>query len=100
MGYKNESTAILLAFFLGVFGLYGIGHMYATALGRGFVVFFAGAILEVLGWVFLLAALADNGLWILLAGLELCGLLAFWIWQIFDARAVCRRHNKGLMGGH
>lgn len=94
MGHKNESTAILLAFFLGILGLFGIGHLYAGALGRGLLLFFVGLILQIISWVSLIAFLSGEALPILLDLLFLAGVLAFWVWQIFDARAVCRQHNR------
>lgn len=99
MSYKNETTAILLAFFLGFIGLYGIGHLYVGALGRGLVLFFAGGILEIISWVSLLAFLSGEALPILIDLLLLVGLLTFWVWQIFDARKVCRQKNRLTMGG-
>ena len=99
MDRKNETTAILLAFFLGIIGLYGIGHLYVGALGRGLLFFFVGLILEIISWVSLLAFLSEEALPILLDLLLLAGLLAFWVWQIFDARKVCRQHNRLTMGG-
>ena len=97
--YKNETTAILLAFFLGIIGLYGIGHLYVGTLGRGLLLFFVGLILEILGWISAIAAFSGEVALILIGLLLLAGVLAFWVWQIFDARAVCRQHNRLAMGG-
>lgn len=99
MDHKNETTAILLAFFLGIIGLYGIGHLYVGLVGRGLLLFFAGLVLEVLGYISAIAAFSEEVAWILLALLLLAGVLAFWVWQIFDARAVCRQHNRLAIGG-
>jgi TM2 domain-containing membrane protein YozV len=99
VGHKNESTAILLAFFLGILGLFGIGHLYVGVIGRGLLLFFAGLILEILGWISLEVVTEEEVVLILLALLLWAGVLAFWVWQIFDARAVCRQHNLQARGG-
>jgi len=94
--YKSEGAAILLAFFLGLIGLFGIGHIYVGRIGRGLVIFFVGLMLEVLAWFLILMCFVEGGPWIVLAIIVGLGDLAFWIWQIFDARAVCRQHNTEL----
>lgn len=99
MNHKSETTATLLAFFLGIIGLYGVGHLYSGALGRGLLLFFAGLILEVLGLIFAVAAASQEGTLITIATVLLIGILAFWVWQIFDARKTCRQQNSILQGG-
>ena len=99
MGYKNESTAILLAFFLGSIGFCGIGQLYVGVLGRGLLIFFFGLILFVSSISLLFADLALGGVWTVLFWLISLAGLGFWIWQIFDARAVCRQHNLQARGG-
>lgn len=94
--YKSEGTAILLAFFLGIFSICGVGQMYVGRIGRGFLILFIGLILFYLGLFLLLMCFVEGGPWILLTIVEGCGELAFWIWQIFDARGVCRQHNMEI----
>lgn len=99
MGYKSEATTILLAFFLGAIGLCGIGHLYCGRLERGLVLFFAGLVLFISGFTLLWVDLAYGGIWTALSLIVDLGGLAFWIWQIFDARKVCRDHNFRLQRG-
>lgn len=99
MNYKNETTATLLAFFLPMIGLYGISHLYVGALGRGLLLFFIGFLLYLFSIVTLVPAVLEGGGWILLAIIVNFSSLVFWIWQIFDARAICRQHNAVAAGG-
>ena len=41
---KSEGTAAILAFLLGLFCILGIGHMYASRLGKGLVLFLTGVV--------------------------------------------------------
>lgn len=93
---KSEGGAILLAALLGVFGICGVGQMYVGRIGRGLMVLFVGWLLFGLWYFLFLMCFVEGGAWVVLTIVEGFGDLAFWVWQIFDARAVCRQHNTEL----
>lgn len=109
---KSEGLALLLAILPGVFGLLGIGHLYASRIRRGVLLLIGGLLLSGIGSAcFIIGSL--SGLVVTPSGVllmqeappelfiywgigffvSLCG-LALWIWQIIDARAVCRQYNS------
>jgi hypothetical protein len=97
---KSEGVAVLLAVLLGGVGLCGIGQMYVGRITRGLVIFFTGLVLEILGWTCVILPSEKDLLRppvFLLATIIVFGGLTFWIWQIFDARNVCRDHNTKLL---
>ena len=87
---KSMNVTTLLAVLLGGILLCGFGHIYVGRIGRGLA--------------FLFADLAVGIVTILLftqGALPLCfivgaGNLALWIWQIVDARRLCREHNRRI----
>jgi len=84
-GWKSESTTLLLAILLGLFGLSGIGHLYVGVMLKGVVILIAGFMLGVVG--------------VLMFNVAVLGLVCFiayiplYIWQIIDARKLCRYYN-------
>jgi hypothetical protein len=84
MGWKSESTTLLLSILLGLFGLSGIGHLYLGMIGRGVVILIGGIVLGVVGVVTLMFVV---GWFLLIAYIPL------FIWQIIDARKLCRQYN-------
>ena len=86
-GYKTESTTLILAIVLGLFGLCGIGHMYVGRVGRGI-----GLLIGVL----VLAIIGGATIWFGIGAIFLIGVLILFIWQIFDARNLCREYNDYL----
>ncbi|MFC2018977.1 hypothetical protein ACFLU4_03365 [Chloroflexota bacterium] len=108
---KSEKVAVLLAALLGAIGFLGIGHLYVGRIRRGLILLigtwglvsisvmclFAWSMSHMIipppgqpigtppagRWVFLVVSLLFS-----------LGAIALWIWQIIDARAVCRDNNK------
>jgi hypothetical protein len=113
-GIKNETTATLMAFCFTLIGISGMGHMYVGAIGRAIVIMLSQWIIAAAGFILLTtgaslsaaASLSKNssgaigGVMALLGVVFLAGAFIFWIWQIFDARATCRRHNFEVMNGY
>jgi len=83
-GWKSDSTTLLLAIILGLFGLSGIGHLYLGMIGRGVGILIAGIVLWVVGAVTLMF-----GVGVVL----IIGYLVLFIWQILDSRRLCREYN-------
>lgn len=88
VGYKSEGTALVLAIVLGLFGLCGIGQMYAGRIGRGVGILFG---------VWILYGIGVATLYILIGIAFLIGGLILFIWQIFDARNLCKQYNDYLL---
>lgn len=93
---KSEGVAIVLAVLVGILGFYGVGHMYVGRIRRGLVILFLDWVISISGIVLMLMyeTLGTGG--IVLGIILLTGSFALWIWQIFDARNVCREHNQSL----
>ena len=83
-GWKSDSTTLLLAIILGLFGLSGIGHLYLGMIGRGVGILIAGIVLWVVGVVTIMF-----GVGVVL----IIGYLVLFIWQILDSRRLCREYN-------
>jgi len=83
-GWKSDTTTLLLAIILGLFGLSGIGHLYLGMIGRGVGILIAGIVLWVVGAVTLMF-----GVGVVL----IIGYLVLFIWQIIDSRRLCREYN-------
>jgi len=80
--FKNEGTALILSIILGVFGICGIGQVYAGKVGRGVAMVIVGIILVAVG--------------IATVGIGLIAYIAFFIWQIFDTKKLCKEYNEFL----
>jgi len=78
--YKNEGTGLILSIVLGLFGLNGIGQIYAGRVGRGIGIMIGSWVLIVVG--------------VLTMGIGLIAYLAIFIWQIFDTKNLCRQYNE------
>lgn len=109
---KSEKVVLILAVGVGLFGCLGIGHMYLGRLTKGFVLLFAGLIIDTASSLFLIGYFLskeeqqgpsfiktysyDNNY---LVGGGLVGLvyLVLWIWQIVDAKRVYRKINKSYI---
>lgn len=109
---KSEGTAMALAGALGFFHILGIGHMYVGRVERGLVLLLTGIALAILGYVFLNIFFGSAHYdywwsssvdyeygWLVPAILFLVFGFGLWIWHIFDARAVCREHNRRVSSG-
>ena len=80
--YKNEGTGLILSIVLGIFGLCGIGQIYAGRVGRGI-----GIMIGV--WILVAIGIATMGI-------GLIAVLAVFIWQIFDTKTLCKKYNNFL----
>ena len=87
-GYKSMRTTTILAVILGLFvGLSGIGHMYVGKVGKGIGILIGVLVLGVIG-----AATVMLGIGVIF----LIGAFILFIWQIFNARKLCREYNDYL----
>jgi len=98
--YKSEGITILLAVIPSLVGIYGLGHFYVGKIAKGILWLISGGLLLLIFGCLILASIfappgkepGDRGL-----GLFLILYFAFWVWHIFAARHVCRKHNQGLL---
>jgi len=88
---KSEGMAVVLALILGIFGLWGVGHVYAGKIGKGIGLLVAGLIFGGLFWVSLVLTVILIGF----AGLAIFGLILFggWLWQTYDAYETAKTYN-------
>jgi hypothetical protein len=89
---KNPWLATALAVGLGIFGLWGVGHLYAGRIARGFGLFVVGLIVGGLFW----ASVILTFFYIGFVGMILFGIvfLGGWLWQAFDAYNVTEEYNE------
>jgi len=106
--YKSEGITLVLSIVLGLMGLMGIGHIYIGRVKRGIIILIGGLFIwvivfipigflsvlddpqdlsdeEILAQVFgpMMGALIIGGI----------GGFALFIWQIINARSLCRDYN-------
>ena len=84
MGWKSESTTLLLAILPGLICIFGVGHLYLGVIGKGVVILIAGFVLLIVG---IATAAFGIGIVILILAIPL------FIWQIIDSRKLCRQYN-------
>ena len=84
LGWKSESTTLILSIVIGLFGISGIGHIYVGKIGRGVGILIAGFVLLIVG---IATAAFGIGIVILILAIPL------FIWQIIDSRKLCRQYN-------
>jgi TM2 domain-containing membrane protein YozV len=113
MSPKSEKIAMLLAALLGIVGFLGIGHLYVGKIRQG-INLLVGA------WVVAGASIFCFTVWssyqvvhplpgysralppayslilFVFSCVLFLGVIALWIWQIFDAKAVCQNYNKQI----
>ena len=84
MGWKSESTTLLLSIILGCLCISGAGHLYLGVIGRGVGILIGGLVLIILGFATIMIGV---GIVFLIAYIPL------FIWQIIDSRKLCRQYN-------
>ena len=105
---KSEGTALVLAILLGLIGLWGIGQIYCSRIGRGIVLLIFGLVIAGFGWSIFVYYYSltlsnvldesDNATESLSMLLFLLGsgviYLGFFFYQIYDARTLARYWNE------
>lgn len=82
---KSESVTLVLSILLGLFGLSGIGHMYAGKVGKGAGILILGLALVIIG----VATVA-----FFVGYIFLIVYLVVFIWQIIDSKKICQKYNE------
>ena len=105
---KNTGLTAVLALIAGIFGLWGVGHIYVGKIGKGLALLILGIILEWIVGFFVLFGATFGGMFGYhhygLAGLVggLLGGVIIWllitlvifIWQIYDAYKLAKYYNE------
>jgi len=108
---KSERIAIILAALLGAVGFLGIGHFYVRKIRRGFIllvgawILTGASVLLFAAWSMSHMVIPPPGypkvdppnytlIFLAISVALLLGLVALWIWQIFDAKAKCQNYNR------
>jgi TM2 domain-containing membrane protein YozV len=89
---KRPWVAAALALVLGLFGIWGVGHIYAGRFARGMGFLFAGLIIGGLFWLSVVLTVILIGY----VGMVLVGLVFVggYLWQAFDAYVVAQEYNE------
>lgn len=98
-GSKSPGIAAVLAGVLGLFGVWGIGHIYISKLSRGVVLLVSGLMLEGILWYFVLKFFSSCYLGPFdLMIFYLISLIGFvvWICQTYNAYTLAKKFNKHL----
>ena len=104
--WKSLSIATILAVIIGLIGIQGVGHFYVGKIAKGF-----GILISPLFMIFLVF-MASTGIttlqyatgdretiaivYIIITIGGVVGFIAMFIWQIYDARKLCREYNDYL----
>ena len=112
---KSQKIAMLLAVLLGAVGFLGIGHLYIGRIRRGLILLMGAWVLAGTSlFCFIASAMstmvipppdypkvevpAYSSVFFAIGVVLLIGLVALWIWQIFDVKAACRNYSKQVSG--
>jgi uncharacterized membrane protein YdbT with pleckstrin-like domain len=85
--YKSESTTLVLAIVLGLFGISGVGHIYLGKVGKGIAILIVNIVLAIIGGATIIIGIGIIFLIIY---------LVIFIWQIVDARSLCQYYNSHI----
>lgn len=89
--WKSESTTLVLAIILGLFGIQGVGHLYVGKIGKG-IAYLIGSLV-----IFGVAiGLIATGIGVIVGGPLLIVYFVMFIFQILDSRKQCRYYNDYL----
>ena len=112
---KSQKIAMLLAALPGAVGFLGIGHLYIGRIRRGLILLMgAWGLAGISLFCFIASAMSTMVIpppgypkvevptyylvFFAIGVVLFLGLVALWIWQIFDAKTVCRNYNRQLSG--
>jgi hypothetical protein len=111
---KSESISLLLGILPGLIGFLGIGHFYAGRIRRGLILLIGGWVLAGVSLFCFIAASMSTlvippsgqppeelpAYFFIFCSISIIlslGGLALWIWQIINARTVCRQYNNQII---
>lgn len=106
--YKGEGTTLVLSIVVGLMGLMGVGHIYLGRVRRGIIILIVGLLIWTIVFIpmIMLGMLSEveeddfdmTAMIGLMGGFMIVGIaaLALFIWQIFNARKLCKEYNEHL----
>jgi TM2 domain-containing membrane protein YozV len=100
---KNAGHAAVFSFFIA-----GLGQMYAGKIGRGLLIMFGYVALALLSGGIFTVSFLDNGTLndinfsdysgrIILLIICAIGMIALWVWNLFDAYKLANQYNDALV---
>lgn len=106
---KSEGTTMVLSIIVGLMGIMGIGHIYLGKTKRGVIILIIGIFSWSLLFVptilllgsdipmdeYTLEKRLSDMTTIIIIGV--IGVIALFIWQIIDARRLCKKYNRYLL---
>ncbi len=108
--YKSEGITLVLSIVVGLLGIMGVGHIYLGRVRRGIIILIIGMMGMALVFVPLLmlgmlgeleeGSIDETDVTGILAGFGVgmiiffVGMLALFIWQILNARKLCKEYNE------
>jgi len=95
---KSPGVAAVLALVLGLFGLWGIGHIYVGKIGRGILLLVGGLIIEILALSTIFTSMFGFGFYVspAIIGFAIIAsvlVLVGWIWQTYDSYRLAKYFN-------
>ena len=104
---KSEGTALVLAILLGLIGLWGIGQIYCSKIGKGIGLLILGLVFSGIIWVIVISYsftlsnfldetnnVSESPSTILFLLAFVIFYLGFFFYQIFDAKGLARDWNE------
>ena len=106
--YKSEGTTLILSIVVGLMGFMGVGHIYLGRVRRGIIILIIGLLWWTIFFIpmVMLGMLSEveedvfdmTAMMGLMGGFMIVGIgvLALFIWQILNARKLCKEYNEHL----
>lgn len=106
---KSEGTTLVLSIVVGLMGIMGIGHLYLGKTKRGIIILAVGIFSWSLFFVPTMLLLGSDipmdeytlekriSDMTSIIEITVMGVIALFIWQIIDARRLCKKYNKYLL---
>ncbi len=106
---KSVGLSVVLSFLLGWVGIMGIGHIYAGRKERGLIILFAGRTLFMVMIAIVSSAntiqnssggrysIEDYQYVLSFSAVSVVGYISLYLWQIIDARKICKIFNMKLL---
>ncbi len=96
--YKSEGVTLVLSTILGLLGFNGTGHIYLGKIRRGIALLVGslGILVAMVGSLAIVDVLWSSELVLAVFGISFIGYIALFVYQIIDARRLCKEYNKAV----
>ena len=94
--YKSEGITLVMSIVLGLIGINGTGHLYLGKIKRGIIILVGSLMCFVVmfGVLAIAIELWSPEMLLLILAVSCIGYIALFIYQIVDARRLCKIYNK------